>query len=257
MIEEAFCSPSLGGSSAHEREPFDGIAERSGSLTAAIRNLWEFHTRREQDRALRAMLEVQGRWLANPDKYGPMAASFLTLQLPLPLVDSSSLPRFVTLQLPSEGGHDRLVMYRTAATSQYSCPRCLRPLAAYQAGVFVVDACLSCGGLFIDNAASRELVRAFDRDLVTIATTLGIGKGEAVGPGVVQRGLSCPKCGAALQPVDLPSAGVEIDVCFTDGTWFDANELPKVARTYRRARQGVPTDMASDPIAKILETRYT
>lgn len=146
--------------------------------------------------------------------------------------------------------------YRSAAGGQYSCPRCLRPLTTYRAGVFVVDACVSCGGLFIDNAASHELVRAFDRDLVEIATTIGIGKGETIGPGVVQRDLACPKCSAGLHPVTLPSASVEIDICLEHGTWFDANELPKVARAYRRAREGKPTDMASDEIAQILEGQY-
>lgn len=146
--------------------------------------------------------------------------------------------------------------YRTAATGQYSCPRCLRPLNTYQAGAFEVDACLSCGGLFIDNAASRELVRAFDRDLIRVATTIGIGKGETVGPGVYQKDLACPRCGSPLSPVNLPSASAEVDICAEHGTWFDANELPKVARAYRRNREGAPADMAAEEIAKLLEHRW-
>jgi Zn-finger nucleic acid-binding protein len=121
---------------------------------------------------------------------------------------------------------------------------------------FEVDACHDCGGLFIDNAASRELVRAFDRELVGLATTLGFGKGETIGPGVLQRNLGCPRCSAGLSAVTLPSAMVEIDVCASDGTWFDANELPKVARAYRRARRGLPTDMAGDALGQILDGRY-
>lgn len=123
--------------------------------------------------------------------------------------------------------------YRTAASSQYSCPRCLRPLDVYQVGAFVVDACVDCGGLFLDNAASRELTRRFDRDLVTTATTLGIGKGTTVQPGVVQRDLACPRCSSALAAFFLPQIQVQLDVCAEHGTWFDANELPKVARGYR------------------------
>ena len=146
--------------------------------------------------------------------------------------------------------------YRIAASGQYSCCRCLRPLTTYRVGPFEVDACLSCGGLFLDNVASQELVRAFDRDLVQVATTLGIGKGEAVGPGVVQRDLSCPRCGGPLAPVSLPGAAVEIDICAQDGTWFDANELPKVTRAYRRAREGKPIDMAADEVAKVLENKW-
>jgi Zn-finger nucleic acid-binding protein len=129
-------------------------------------------------------------------------------------------------------------------------------LTSYQAGAFEVDACLSCGGLFIDNAASQELVRAFDRDLVRVATTLGVGKGETVGPGVYQKDLTCPRCGGPLAPVKLPSAGAEVDICAEHGTWFDANELPKVARAYRRSRDGAPTDMAADEVAKVLENRW-
>ena len=146
--------------------------------------------------------------------------------------------------------------YRVSASGQYSCPRCLRPLNTYQAGAFVVDACLDCGGLFIDNAASQELVRAFDRDLVTLATTIGMGKGEGVGEGVIQKDLACPRCSGALSPVSLPTANVEIDICAQDGTWFDAHELPKVARGYRRAREGKLVDMAGDEIVKILEGHY-
>lgn len=146
-----------------------------------------------------------------------------------------------------------LMPYRVAATSQYSCPRCFRPLTTYQAGAFLVDACGACGGLFLDNAASREITRVFDRDLVTIATTLGLGKGEELPDGVLTTNLSCPHCNGALRRVALPGAGVELDVCGQDGTWFDANELPKVARAYRRARKGAPTDLASEEIASLLE----
>lgn len=147
-------------------------------------------------------------------------------------------------------------MYRVSAGGQYSCPRCLRSLTTYQAGAFVVDACHACGGLFIDNAATQELVRSFDRDLVGIATTLGIGKGEAIGEGVMKRDLPCPKCSGIMRPIHLPSAHAEIDVCAEHGTWFDANELPKVARAYRRGREGAPTNMSDDKLAEILDSKY-
>ena len=122
--------------------------------------------------------------------------------------------------------------------------------------MFIVDACTACGGLFIDNAATQELVRAFDRDLVSIATTLGIGKGETIGPGVMQRDLACPQCSGRLETVTLPSARLDVDICAEHGTWFDANELPKVARAYRRRREGALTDMAEDELAKILSGSF-
>lgn len=120
----------------------------------------------------------------------------------------------------------------------------------------MVDACIACGGLFIDNAATQELIRTFDRDLVSIATTLGIGKGETVGPGVMQKDLACPRCSGILAAVHLPGAGLALDVCAEHGTWFDANELPKAARAYRRRREGVLIDMAEDELAMVLEGRF-
>ena len=123
-------------------------------------------------------------------------------------------------------------------------------------GAFVVDACIDCGGIFIDNAATQELVRAFDRELVTLATTLGIGKGETIGSNVLQHDIACPHCTSRLEPVNLPSASLEIDICAEHGTWFDANELPKVARAYRRHREGVVTDMAEDELTKILSGSF-
>jgi Zn-finger nucleic acid-binding protein len=142
--------------------------------------------------------------------------------------------------------------YRIAAGGQYNCPRCLQSLTASRAGAFLVDACTACGGLFIDNGATQELVRAFDRDLVAFATTLGVGKGQAVGPGLIRGELACPKCTGPLARVDLPSAQLAIDVCAEHGTWFDANELPKVARAYKRRREGAVADMADDDLAKVL-----
>ncbi len=100
-------------------------------------------------------------------------------------------------------------------------------------------------------------MRTFDRDLVSIATTIGIGKGETVGPGVILKDLSCPRCSGVLSAVHLPGAGLEIDICAEHGTWFDANELPKVARAYRRRRRGGLVDMAEDALANVLEGRFT
>jgi AcrR family transcriptional regulator len=61
----------------YQRQTFERIAEQSGSLTSAIRALWGLHGRKSQQPALRAMMEVQGQWLARPDRYGPMASAWV------------------------------------------------------------------------------------------------------------------------------------------------------------------------------------
>jgi Zn-finger nucleic acid-binding protein len=39
-----------------------------------------------------------------------------------------------------------------------SCPRCAKPLAAFDAGAVEIDACSVCGGLYLDRGELEQLV---------------------------------------------------------------------------------------------------
>lgn len=41
--------------------------------------------------------------------------------------------------------------------------------------------------------------------------------------------MNCPKCGAAMSKLDLPS-GAEIDTCEAHGVWLDVGELERIVQ---------------------------
>jgi Zn-finger nucleic acid-binding protein len=48
--------------------------------------------------------------------------------------------------------------------------------------------------------------------------------------------VNCPKCGAAMGRMPLPS-GVEIDVCEDHGVWLDVGELERIVQ-FQSQRRG-------------------
>lgn len=94
--------------------------------------------------------------------------------------------------------------------------------------------CRKCGGAFLDNVMSQELVRSFDAALSLFGTAIARGKAEPSDHVDVK--LSCPYCAASLAPIYVQSAACRIDACAEHGTWFDAGEVLRVGRAYRQAR---------------------
>ncbi len=125
-------------------------------------------------------------------------------------------------------------MYRTSALPQGACPRCYEPLEKLKVGDRSALGCRKCGGAFLDNVMSQDLVRSFDAALALFGTALDRGKAERSDHADVK--LSCPRCAAALSPTYVQSAACRIDACAEHGTWFDAGELLRVGRAYRQAR---------------------
>lgn len=48
--------------------------------------------------------------------------------------------------------------------------------------------------------------------------------------------VACPECGQAMERSVAGQTGVEIDVCREHGTWFDRDELGRIARAHATAR---------------------
>lgn len=125
-------------------------------------------------------------------------------------------------------------MYRTSALPQGACPRCYEPLEKLRVGDRSALGCRKCGGAFLDNVMSQDLVRSFDSALALFGTALARGKAERSDHADVK--LSCPHCAASLAPIYVQSAACRIDACAEHGTWFDAGEVLRVGRAYRKAR---------------------
>lgn len=113
------------------------------------------------------------------------------------------------------------------------CPACRAPLHRASSR-WEVLACLACGGVWTDSAASSRITSTVDRELVAIAKeTAKLAKEtdstyERMSDVELHVGRKCPLCAGVL--ACIRSGNVAIDVCASHGTWFDKDELGRLAR---------------------------
>jgi Zn-finger nucleic acid-binding protein len=90
--------------------------------------------------------------------------------------------------------------------------------------------CGQCGGVWLDNEASRRLVQGVDRDLTELSERVASHASVRADPS--PKGLSCPACSQGMARTRVPGTTIDLDVCAPHGTWFDAHELKVVALAY-------------------------
>jgi len=112
------------------------------------------------------------------------------------------------------------------------CPRCGAPLFEGQARAARLLGCGECGGVWLDSVASKAVLTGDAQDLVSLAERAS--QHARVGIDAQASGLLCPECRQVLTRGIAPGTRVELDLCPSHGTWFDANELRVVALAYAR-----------------------
>lgn len=115
------------------------------------------------------------------------------------------------------------------------CPACLAPLVAAPVA-WTVLVCNACGGVWADATASTRITRTVCRDLVDVAKQAA-RRADDERTSIVDRERCCPACNATLRHDKL--GGVALDVCDAHGTWFDRDELGRVARNLDYERKSV------------------
>ncbi|MBK8995740.1 MAG: zf-TFIIB domain-containing protein [Myxococcales bacterium] len=112
------------------------------------------------------------------------------------------------------------------------CPRCRGVLWGRALPAGAGHACGNCGGVWLDHAAATRMTQ------VLCSETLGHANAGArtAQPVDTRAGIACPACGSALERTTVGQTGVEIDYCSAHGTWFDRDELGRVAQAYATAR---------------------
>ena len=120
--------------------------------------------------------------------------------------------------------------------SRRRCPSCDdgTELEGRLAGETLLDECTSCHGLFLDAAALERVIR--ERRAPSVQQVAGVaGTGESAGGGPVRRSagramyIKCPDCETVMNRKNFGrSSGIIVDSCRAHGTWFDADELPRV-----------------------------
>lgn len=118
-----------------------------------------------------------------------------------------------------------------------TCPACTdRPaLVARLVGEVLLDECAACHGLWLDAAAVDRIVRQRTEQATAPLREMGPVPGDLqhralAGPPPARRMyLSCPDCSTVMNRVNFARrSGIILDVCRSHGTWFDADELPRV-----------------------------
>lgn len=115
--------------------------------------------------------------------------------------------------------------------AERQCPRCDQKLAPRLVGDVVIDECMTCRGLFVDQVAVKRIVA--DRQQARAEALLGALPKLEHHAAVPRTGekmyIKCPMCRVVMnRRLFAMGTGIIVDVCRTHGTFFDAGELPKV-----------------------------
>ncbi len=114
-----------------------------------------------------------------------------------------------------------------------ACPRCdaSPTMIARLVGDTLLDECPGCHGVWLDAAGVDRLVR--ERRQTSTEAVLGMGGPARTGvlpvvpPGRMY--VKCPECETIMNRANFAKrSGIIIDTCRGHGTWFDADELPRI-----------------------------
>jgi Zn-finger nucleic acid-binding protein len=129
----------------------------------------------------------------------------------------------------------------TAHRTALVCPRCAThsssppPLYAGSASQIVLHACGACGGVFLGTKCAAQLASSLPTDALQLASQVSDAARYRADTAIA---LSCPVCHDSMQRSAIARAGVEIDLCAKHGTWYDRDELARVAGAIRSSGWG-------------------
>ena len=105
------------------------------------------------------------------------------------------------------------------------CPRCPGRLVLRGYADLEVDECDQCGGLFLTPTMLDRVVRSHDRNTGLL---LALPRRPPYREGTVHY-VHCPICTRLMNRQAFGRiSGVVVDVCKSDGVWFDAGEITQV-----------------------------
>jgi Zn-finger nucleic acid-binding protein len=149
------------------------------------------------------------------------------------------------------------ILARMATTP---CPRCQTQLSERTSGRAKLLACGDCGGVWLDPPSAKKVVSHMNGALSQIALSQRIAKSARL---VVDEApaIRCPFDAEPLRRVAVD--GVDVDVCTVHGTWFDADEVRRIANAHlaeveakRPPPSGVASSQSEDGVAVFLDAVF-
>jgi Zn-finger nucleic acid-binding protein len=117
-------------------------------------------------------------------------------------------------------------------TRELPCPACSAPMGAHAVAGIGLNACGSCGGLWVPEGRLEDLLaRARESQPAAApseAPTARVRGGNPARQRVEYR--RCPECDASMLRHNFQRrSGIIVDVCQAHGSWLDADELEQIA----------------------------
>lgn len=107
------------------------------------------------------------------------------------------------------------------------CPQCRGALTRAQEWPAGVAACGHCGGVWLDNSATAQLLAGPDDSVVELARSTSSGAADKSVNSHSPR--PCAICETTMVMTQVTNTAVQVDVCSEHGTWFDPHELEALA----------------------------
>jgi Zn-finger nucleic acid-binding protein len=114
-----------------------------------------------------------------------------------------------------------------------NCPRCATSLTSHQTPNALLQGCLACGGIFLDNAARQRIIATVD---AAAAQASDLAAAHARWTPDLRQRIACPACGRPMEVTHVVAGGFELDVCDAHGAWFDRDELRRFVDALARQR---------------------
>jgi Zn-finger nucleic acid-binding protein len=134
-----------------------------------------------------------------------------------------------------------------SALSPHACPRCSRQLHVAQVSGVTLHGCGACGGLWLDNASTGQVLARINPQVVSLAQVAAKNAPQKVD---LQASIRCPACTRELRRVPGGDPSLLIDICEEHGTWFDRDELQQVsALAEKRRREQLTAGVAGVAVA--------
>ena len=135
-------------------------------------------------------------------------------------------------------------MYRVSTTP---CPACSNALVPLTPSPVPAHVCPACGGTWLGPETSIHVMQGLG-DAVTVelsAATVGVGRRAPLQAPSDLPDRACPTCASIMMPMTV--AGVVVDSCPAHGTWFDRDELGRVASACKNLREGQEVERSEGP----------
>jgi Zn-finger nucleic acid-binding protein len=132
----------------------------------------------------------------------------------------------------------RVVTVDTSGRTSLPCPRCDGDVALFEgkSGDTLLHGCGTCGGVWLDNQASRRIVNAIPPGIIDMTERAArAASAPNIDAAQAAKAARCPFDRNELARANVK--GVVIDACATHGTWFDAGEVTLLSHAFERARQ--------------------